>query len=85
MPLIGLFGTLTFLTVVTLWVLLKAGTWQFQADMTDTTDETTAPRVLLHHTTTIFKTVIAAAVVVELWPGLSSWAYDAWHWILQFV
>jgi hypothetical protein len=85
MALVGLLGALTVVTVATLWVLLKAGTWQLQAEMADTDVETTAPRVLLHHTTTIFKTVITAAVVVELWPGLSSWAYDAWYWILQFV
>jgi len=83
MALFGLFGVFVIIGGVSLWVLLKAGMKQFEAEYNGI--ETTAPRVLLHHTTTIFKTVITAAVVVELWPGLSSWAYDAWHWILQFV
>jgi len=80
MALFGLFGVFVIIGGLSLWILLKAATKQFQAEWEGI--ETTAPRVLLNQTTTIFKTVITAAVVVELWPGLSSWAYDAWYWIL---
>jgi len=80
MALIGLVGALTLLSVAALWVLLKAGTWQLQADVNDA--ETNAPRVTFHHGLTVWKTAVAAVLVIELWPGLSSWAYDAWYWIL---
>jgi hypothetical protein len=80
MALIGLVGALTIMTVVALWLLLKAGTWQFQADVNDA--ETTAPQVTFHHAVSIWKTAVAGVLLFELWPGVSSWAYDAWYWIL---
>lgn len=79
MALIGLVGALTIVTVVTLWVLVKAGTWQLQADVNDA--ETNAPRVMFHRGITVWKTAVAAVLIYELWPGLSSWAYDAWHYV----
>jgi hypothetical protein len=83
MALVGLVGALTGVTAVTMYVLVKAGAWQLQADANGM--ESDAPRVVLHHTLTAWKGAVAAVLVLELWPGLSSWAYDAWHWILANV
>jgi len=83
MPLIGLFGTLTVVTVVTLWVLLKAASTQLQADMADV--ESNVPSVLFERAVSIFQTIVTAALLAEFWPGLAAWATSAWHWILTNV
>jgi hypothetical protein len=83
MALIGLVGALTVVTVVAMYTLVKAGTWQLQADANDM--ESNAPRVVLHHTLTVWKGAVAGVLIVELWPGVSSWAYDAWYWILANI
>jgi predicted phage tail protein len=80
MPLIGLFGTLTVVTVVTLWVLLKAASTQLQADAADV--ESNVPSVLFERAVSIFQTIVAAALLAEFWSGLAAWAGGAWHWIL---
>jgi hypothetical protein len=79
MALIGLFGTLTVVTVVTLWVLLKAASSQLQADVADV--ESSVPSVLFEQAVSIFQTIVAATLLAEFWPGLAAWAYDAWHWL----
>ena len=88
MALVGLLGALTIVTVATLWVLLKAATWQLQVDMAgggDDDEATNAPRTLFEGAKTVWKTAIGGVLLLELWPGLSSWAYDAWYWILANV
>jgi len=79
MALIGLFGTLTVVGVVALWLTMKAVMTQIQAAQEDV--ETDAPRVLYQRTYRIFQTIVAATLAVEFWPGLSAWATSAWTYV----
>jgi hypothetical protein len=78
MALIGLFGVFVVATVVTSWLTLRAVMTQIQASQADV--ETDAPGLLYQRAYSIFKTVLAASLIYEFWPGLATWAYDAWHW-----
>jgi hypothetical protein len=79
MGLIGLLGALTVIAVVALWMTMKAVMTQIQATQADV--ETDAPGLLYRRSYSIFKIVVGAILVIELWPGLSTWAYDAWTYV----
>jgi len=67
--LIGLFGALTFVTIVFVWALVRLTSVRIEND-------TAVPYGQLNG---VVKLVIAGVLVLELGPGVGSWLYDVWY------
>lgn len=81
MALIGLFGAIALVTVTTLWAGVKLCKWVLAAEDSDTAFQ------YLQATANIVKPywvgVLVLVGLIELWPGVSSWATAAFNVVIQ--
>jgi hypothetical protein len=85
MALIGLASAFMVVAVATIWLVVKAGTWQMQADYSESEQGTNAPRVVLDRGMTVFRTVIIGLLLSEFGVGLASWLIDTVDALLQYL
>jgi len=85
MAVIGLASAFMVTAVATIWLVVKAGTWQIQADYADSEQSTTAPKVVLDRGMTVFKTVVVALLVSEFGTGLASWFINTVNALLEIL
>jgi len=85
MALIGLASAFMAVAVATIWLVVKAGTWQIQADYAESEQNTNAPRVVLDRGMTVFRTVIIGLLLSEFGVGLASWLIDTVDALLQYL
>lgn len=73
MALLGLYGALAILGVVSIWLLAKAAGWQLKATQADSTEGLQIVEARVQEGLQLVRLVVLVIAGVEFWPGLAHW------------